>query len=103
MNCESSRKALLHLFIKTKGGNNRVQIVKTLKQCPRNANQIAKILHVDYRTIRHHLQVLEKNDVVVNVGGGYATAYFLSKQMEDNFAIFEKTINCLYNENVQGD
>jgi predicted transcriptional regulator len=103
MNSESLRKALLLLFIKTKGGNNRIQIVKTLKQCPRNANQIAKILHVDYRTIKHHLRVLEKNDIVVNVGGGYATAYFLSKHMEENFAVFERTINCRYNENLQRD
>jgi len=61
-----------------------------LKDAPMNANQLASLLGVDYRTIRHHLEVLEKNKIIVSAGERYAVTYFLSSEMEENYMVFEE-------------
>ena len=73
-----------------RGGVTRAQIITALKDQPRNANQLATLICKDYRTIRHHLKVLEKNRIVTSAGEGYGTTYFLSPEMEDNYALFEE-------------
>jgi DNA-binding transcriptional ArsR family regulator len=60
---------------------------------PKNANQLGKILEVDYRTIRHHLDILEKNGLITTVGERYGKMYFLSRVLEENFAVFEEIWN----------
>ena len=45
---------------------------------------------MDYRTIRHHLKVLEKNKIITSAGDGYGTTYFLSPVMEENYVLFEE-------------
>ena len=78
------------LIAGTRGGATRSQIIKALRETPQNANQLANLLKMDYRTIRHHLKVLEKNRIIVYAGEGYGTTYFLSPNMEDNYALFEE-------------
>ena len=65
-------------------------MIKALREAPRNANQLANLLGMDYRTIRHHLDVLVKNHIIVSAGDGYGTTYFLSPQMEHDYALFEE-------------
>jgi len=68
----------------------RARIIMALKESPMNANQLASLLGVDYRTIRHHLEILEKNRVVRSIGEKYSVTYFLTPEMEENYAIFEE-------------
>ena len=78
------------LLAGTKGGINRANIIKALKERPFNANQLAELLKLDYKTIRHHLKVLQDNRVIVTQGEGYSMMYFLSRELEDNYATFEE-------------
>ena len=78
------------LIAGTRGGVTRAKIITTLKETPQNANQLANRLGLDYRTIRHHLGVLEKNKIITSAGDGYGTTYFLSQTMEENYAAFEE-------------
>jgi len=80
------------LIAGTRGGATRAQIIKILKETPQNANQLAHLLKMDYRTIRHHLGVLEKNRIITSAGEGYGTTYFLSSEMEENYALFEEIL-----------
>jgi len=73
-----------------RGGVTRAKIITALKEQPQNANQLATLMHKDYRTIRHHLRVLEKNRMVMPAGDGYGTTYFLSPEMEENYVLFEE-------------
>jgi DNA-binding transcriptional ArsR family regulator len=84
------------LIAGTRGGMTRAQIIKALHETPQNANQLANLLKMDYRTIRHHLGVLTKNRIVMSVGDRYGATYFLSQAMEDNYAVFEEILNKMW-------
>ena len=53
-----------------------------------NANELSKAIDMDYKTIRHHLKVLEKNSLVTSMGGDYAKMYFVSELLEQNMKVF---------------
>jgi DNA-binding transcriptional ArsR family regulator len=84
------------LIAGTRGGTSRAKIIEILKETPQNANQLANQLGMDYRTIRHHLQVLEKNRIITSAGEGYGTTYFLSPAMEENYALFEEILKKIW-------
>jgi DNA-binding transcriptional ArsR family regulator len=84
------------LIAGTRGGASRAQIIKTLNESPQNANQLANKLKLDYRTIRHHLDILQKNGIITSTGDRYGTTYFLSPVMEENYAVFEDILNKIW-------
>ena len=86
----SFKQLLLWLIEGSRGGVNRGKIIEAIKDVPLNANQLCNLLGVDYRTIRHHLEVLEKNHLIVAVGEHYGKVYFLSQDLEMNFEDFEE-------------
>jgi len=84
------------LIAGTRGGVTRAKILETLRENPQNANQLANLLGMDYRTIRHHLKILQKNRLITSAGNGYGTTYFLSTEMEENYGLFEEILNKLW-------
>jgi predicted transcriptional regulator len=86
-------RALYWIIVGTMGGNNRARIIKELLIKPQNTNQLSKKLNLDFKTIQHHLKVLEKNKFVIyKGGGGFAKIYFLSQMLEENIESFNKII-----------
>ena len=45
---------------------------------------------MDYKTVRHHLGVLLKNRLIIEVGEGYGSLYFPSPELEQNYEEFAK-------------
>ena len=89
-NARSLKYLLGWLIAGTRGGPTRAKIIEALKETPQNANQLATLLKMDYKTMRHHLEVLEKNKIIMAVGDRYGATYFLSQTMEDNYVMFEE-------------
>jgi len=87
------RHLLQWLIVGSRGGVSRAQIIKAIREEPRNANQLATLLGVDYRTVRHHLDVLQKNGLLTSMGEQYGKMYFLSSELEENFEVFEEIWN----------
>ena len=83
------KKVLWWLILGTRGGINRAKIIKKLKDRPYNAHQLAEELNVNYRTVRHHVKILEDSEVVKSAGEKYGKMYFLSENMEKNYNDFE--------------
>jgi DNA-binding transcriptional ArsR family regulator len=84
------------LIAGTRGGETRAKIIKTLRETPQNANQLANSLEMDYRTIKHHINVLQKNRLITSTGDGYGKTYFLSIELEENYSLFEEIMNKLW-------
>jgi len=84
------------LIAGSRGGLTRAKILEILHEQPQNANQLATAVEMDYRTIRHHLKVLEKNRLITSAGDGYANTYFLSVDLEENYVLFEEIVNKLW-------
>jgi DNA-binding transcriptional ArsR family regulator len=90
MNARPLKYLLGWLIAGTRGGSTRSKIIEALKETPQNANQLATMLKMDYKTMRHHLEVLEKNKIITSLGDRYGATYFLSQTMEDNYDVFEE-------------
>lgn len=55
-----------------------------------NTNQLRIHLNLDYRTVKHHLEVLQDNDLIYSMGSGYGSMFFLTPKMEENMDEFNK-------------
>jgi DNA-binding transcriptional ArsR family regulator len=84
---------LWYLLASSRGGPTRVRIVRALAERPRNANQLATELDLDYTTIRHHLDVLLENKVVRRTDDDYAAVYLFTDQLKSNWATLEEVLS----------
>jgi DNA-binding transcriptional ArsR family regulator len=86
----NARRLLWYLFAGSKGGDNRIRIIDLLSKRPYNINQLAEVLGLDYKAIRHHIMVLEKNNLVSKMGQKYGVLYFVSNYLEANIESFNE-------------
>ena len=76
------QKLLCYLIQGTRGGKTRALILKHLSDGSYNANQLATALNMDYKTIRHHLNVLIKNGIIGKGNNGHSDLYFISNNID---------------------
>ncbi|VVB95944.1 Methyl sulfide methyltransferase-associated sensor [uncultured archaeon] len=91
-NSNRQRKLLCYLIKGTRGGKTRTLILRHLTDRSYNAHQLAKALNIDYKTVRHHLEVLVKNGIVTKDNGGYSTLYFISKNIQSDLNEFNSEL-----------
>ena len=84
------RRVLWWLIGGSRGGRNRLRIIRALDETPMNANQLSNHLDLDYKTTQHHLELLRENGVLTTMGDGYGTMYFLTDAMESNLDVLEE-------------
>ena len=81
----ASRSMLWYLLVGSRGGENRLRILDLLQRTPRNAYEISIDLGIDYRTVRHHLGLLEGAGVVSRpLGGVYGSPYEVTSYLLAN-------------------
>jgi DNA-binding transcriptional ArsR family regulator len=80
---------LWYVLTATRGGENRARILRALDERPRNANRLAEDLHLDYKTVRHHLDVLADNGVVEDSGDAYGAVYEPTTAARDHWDTVE--------------
>jgi len=88
-NLDAFERLLWWLFAGSAGAATRAQVLKAIREEPRNAQQLSQSLDLDYTTIRHHLKVLEQNHIVIAEGETYGRLYFLSDSMEAHWSALE--------------
>ena len=76
----------------TRGGISRAKILHLLKDSPMNANKIATVMNLDYKTILHHVKILSKNKLVTKAEKDYGAEYHLTQIMRENQNVLEEII-----------
>jgi predicted transcriptional regulator len=90
-----AKRLLWFVFTGSKGGLNRIRLVSIIRKTPLNANQLAKGLGLDYKAIQHHVNVLEKNNLITRVGEKYGATFFISTFLEVNLETFDEIVTKL--------
>ncbi|WP_424016736.1 winged helix-turn-helix domain-containing protein [Halorientalis pallida] len=83
---------LWYVLAGTRGGVNRARLLRALEERPRNPNQLAEDLDLNYDTVRHHLDVLTDNDVVRSSGDDYGAVYLPSETARHHWDVVEEII-----------
>ncbi len=87
---DKDKKILLWLIAGSRGGINRALILKYIISSPSNANRISIATGIEYKTVQHHLGILEKNGLVSSVGDKYGKTYFASELLDKNLDNFNE-------------
>ena len=90
-----TRSLLLYLFTSTRGGLTRLRIIMSLLEKQYNTHQMARELDLDYKAVQHHLQVLERNNMVSRTGPRYGGVYRLSNFLEIHISTLNEAIDKL--------
>ena len=85
-------RLLWWLFQSSSGAATRVRLVRAFRAQPRNAQQLADELRMDYTTIRHHLGVLTANRLVETTGDRYGQVYSISSTLERRWPAMEAIV-----------
>lgn len=86
---DKDKKILLWLIAGSRGGVNRALILKYVISSPSNANRISIATGIEYKTVQHHLSILEKNGLLSAVGDKYGKTYFPSELLDKNINSFK--------------
>lgn len=82
----SFKRMMVYVFVGSRGGQNRARIVELLRAEPSNPNKISEKLGLDYKTVQHHIRMLEQNGVIVaSSKGSYGAVFFLTQYFERYF------------------
>ena len=81
------QRLLWWVFTGTRGGVNRARVILTIRKEPMNAHRLSQRLHLDYKTVVHHLGVLQKH-MILETGEGYGAIYSPSPELEECFPEF---------------
>jgi DNA-binding transcriptional ArsR family regulator len=74
------------------GRYTRLRIICAITEEPLNTLELSKKLDLDYKTIQHSIQVLEKNNLIVREGKGYGDMFFPSELISLNLSTLYYTI-----------
>lgn len=66
------------------GRYTRLRILCAITGEPMNAMRLSKVLSLDYKTIIHSIEVLEKNNLIIRKGEGYGDLFFPSELISSN-------------------
>ncbi|MFB5628264.1 MAG: ArsR/SmtB family transcription factor [Nitrosarchaeum sp.] len=92
---KQTSKLLFYLFTSTRGGFTRLRIIMRLLERSYNTHQLAQELQLDYKAIQHHMQVLEKNNMVLKIGEKYGAVFHISTFLEVNISALDLAIDKL--------
>ena len=84
-----------HLFGSSRGALNRTRIINQIRNNPSNQHQLSKDLELEYKGIGHHLEILEKNNLIQKFGTKYASTYFVSSLFEESESMFDEIVTKL--------
>jgi len=80
------------VFTGMSGRYTRLRIICSITEIPMNTLELSKKLELDYKTIKHNIGVLEKNNLIIRQGEGYGDMFFPSDLISMNLPTLYKVI-----------
>ena len=80
------------VFTGMSGRYTRLRIICSITEIPMNTLELSKKLELDYKTIKHNIGVLEKNNLIIRQGAGYGDMFFPSDLISMNLPTLYKVI-----------
>lgn len=80
---------LWYVLAGTPGGSNRLRVIRALDDRPRNANQLANHLDLDYKTVRHHLELLTDKSIITSSDHDYGAVYCPTDEARSHWDVIE--------------
>lgn len=80
------------VFTGMSGRYTRLRIICAITEDPMNILELSKKLDLDYKTIKHSINVLEKNNLIVRQGEGYGDMFFPSDLISSNLSTLYSVI-----------
>ena len=77
------------MFFSTKGGINRIKIIKTLFEKPKSIQTIANEIKMSYFPTRYHIKALTKKNFLIRE----KNLYTISEKFLKNYYILDDIIN----------
>ena len=90
-----TKKLFWLLFAGSPGSDTRIKIMSVLRKRPRNKNQLATELGLDYKAVQHHIEVLEENNLVKKTRNQSRMTYYVSELFMHNEILFDEIIDRL--------
>ncbi|MDE1767407.1 MAG: winged helix-turn-helix transcriptional regulator [Thaumarchaeota archaeon] len=78
------------VFATSRGGPNRIRLMWHLRRGHMTNAVIAKLLRLNYLTVKYHLQVLERNNLVIHTGEKRNVTFSVSTFFEINSGLFDE-------------
>lgn len=86
---------LWYVLSGTRGGMNRIRILRAIDDRPRNTHRLAEDLDLDYKTVQHHLDVLTENGIVESSGDDYGAIYLPTARTRDHWKMVEEIVEAV--------
>jgi len=80
------------VFTGMSGRYTRMRIICAITEEPMNTRELSKKLDLDYKTVRHNIEVLESNNLIDREGEGYGDIFFPSELLSSNLPTLYKII-----------
>ncbi|MBQ2654550.1 MAG: winged helix-turn-helix transcriptional regulator [Methanobrevibacter sp.] len=91
-------KELFNLVMGNKGGRTRMRILDALLIMPSNANQLAKKLKLDYKTVTYHMNIICKHKYATREKFEKYTRYYPSDKLIKNLKEYKIIKQHIQNE-----
>lgn len=96
-------KSLVYLLTGMQGGANRISILRSLREQPKNANRLATELDLNYKAVRHYLDLLTDHGLVTTAENQYAKLYFTTDKFTGHQETFERIASDIDTDNPRND
>ena len=80
------------VFTGMSGRWTRMRILCALTEFPANTQQLADMLKLDYKTVKHNIGVLEKNEFISRTGEGYGDVFSPTELISSNLPTLYRVI-----------
>ena len=88
---------MVNLLLGRKGGRTTIRIIDQLLKHPYNTNQLSNELNLDYKTVKYHINLILKSDLVVQSEVKYGGLYFPTDKLINNLNEYEQIKKYLNN------